>query len=156
MVENKQDKKVEVVQINDYKYKVRGSNRKRNPYTVIVRKDGSLWCDCISFKYNGAECKHIKTVVAFRGESKLTSYERAQKHCDFKPGGKVKVICKAFDNEKGWQNSWVEPEMDWAVGRTFVVQSVQWNGVFLNINYPNHERTLHLGFPYFVLKKVKQ
>ena len=53
---------IEIVEIEEWNFKVRSSN-KRKYYEVVKRRDGeSLFCSCPSFKYNEGECKHIKAV----------------------------------------------------------------------------------------------
>lgn len=39
------------------------SNRRRR-YTIVKRKDNTLSCNCMSYRYNSNICKHIKGVTA--------------------------------------------------------------------------------------------
>lgn len=57
----------EIVQLTDWKFKFRRSNKK-GTYELIKRRDGTYYCSCPSHKYNGEVCKHIKLLKAFLGE----------------------------------------------------------------------------------------
>lgn len=54
---------IEIVELEPWKYLVRSSN-KLAYYEVIQRRDETFSCTCPAFKYNGGECKHIKSVGA--------------------------------------------------------------------------------------------
>jgi hypothetical protein len=57
------DYPLEVVEAREWQFFVRSTtNRRKFPYEVVLRKDGTYWCSCRSFKFNGQECKHIECV----------------------------------------------------------------------------------------------
>lgn len=49
--------------VNKWKYLVKPSvnSEHRNRYSVILRKNNSLHCNCLGFKYYGY-CRHVKEV----------------------------------------------------------------------------------------------
>lgn len=67
-------------------------------------------------------------------------------------GGYVEVVKSSKSHEKGWGNSWVNPEMNMSIGKTFLILSIDSNnssGIELN-------DASTLKYPYFVLKVVSK
>jgi len=46
-----------------YYIKVKSDSKADVEYEVILRKDGTYYCSCPSFKYNTSVCKHIKKAI---------------------------------------------------------------------------------------------
>lgn len=80
----------------------------------------------------------------------LNEYLKAQAKCGIKVGDTVKVLRKAEDGEQGWDNAWVG-DMNDMIGRRYKVMEITGGGIQLRT--PALRFTL--GFPYFVLQKVK-
>lgn len=58
---------IEIVQLNDWRFKFRRKNKK-GYYELIKRRDESFYCSCPSHKYNEEECKHIEMLTKYLGE----------------------------------------------------------------------------------------
>ena len=72
-------------------------------------------------------------------------YTEDQSACGIKVGDRVKVLRKAKDYERGWNNTWGFL-MDRSIGKEFIVQDVpNAAGVRLGGSY---------SYPWFVLEKV--
>ena len=77
------------------------------------------------------------------------AYLAGHNACGLKVGDKVRIMREAEDHEQGWENSWVKPEMDKAVGEKFtIIDDLKENGFSLNI-------ACSYRFPWFVLEKVE-
>ena len=72
--------------------------------------------------------------------SPVQIYDLILKNLNLKPGDKVKVTHKVPSNYLGWNNTWV-PEMNSAIGKTYIVYCIHDTGVELRGNgwiYPPH------------------
>lgn len=67
----------EIIQLADWRFKFRRKNKK-GYYNVIKRRDNSFFCSCPSHMYNAEECKHIKLLKQFLGESDEQDYGELQ------------------------------------------------------------------------------
>jgi len=56
---------IEIIEIDSWLFKVRSLTNRRKWYEVIHRRDGSFWCSCPNFKYNGDNDNHVLAVKAF-------------------------------------------------------------------------------------------
>ena len=65
-----------------------------------------------------------------------------------KVGDKVKVLWAAVEDERGWNNSWITPDMDRTVGK---IRRIVGIGDDIALNGKNG-----LGYPYFVLEIIKK
>lgn len=75
------------------------------------------------------------------------AYLAMQEASGIKIGDTVRVLRKAGDWEMGWNNEWVDDDMDGYIGREWEVIGINGTrGVTLNKGW---------GFPFFVLEKVK-
>lgn len=72
------------------------------------------------------------------------NYIEAQEASGLKIGDIVKVVRKAKDGEKGWDNSWIDDRM--FIGDVGVIKSIDNEGITIFNN--------RYKFPYFVLEKV--
>lgn len=121
----------------------------RTGWTTGVLCDVGKVTDEYSPFYNGSS--GFSCIIR---KKKLSYVERQTKWIvdnDVKKGDKMRVTRKAYNNEDGWNNSWVGGMDDW-VGKVFEVCSI------------HHESGIRLeddcgefwNFPYFVLEKVEE
>lgn len=77
----------------------------------------------------------------------IKTYRMLQSASGLKVGDKVRIMRRARDYEKGWNNTWVSPEMDWDIGKIGTVKSMTSDGVeFVEFL---------CRYPVFVLEKVE-
>lgn len=76
-------------------------------------------------------------------------YLLAQEHCGLKVGDWVRVTRKAENYEAGWDNCWVNDDID--RNKTYLLCNISERGVYLDCG----KYGLRV-FPYFVLEKVEK
>jgi hypothetical protein len=58
----KNEKIIEVVEADSWKFKIRSLTNPRRWYTLIKRKDASFYCTCNSYKFQTKTCKHCQII----------------------------------------------------------------------------------------------
>lgn len=83
-------------------------------------------------------------------------YTMGHNKSGIKVGDTVKILRKAKNRERGWENGWI-PEMDMAVGKIgLVVNDKKEIGFDLEVKEVKiGKNQIVLSYPYFVLEKVK-
>jgi hypothetical protein len=83
------------------------------------------------------------------------TYEQLHKESGLKVGDGVKLLRKAKNWEKGWNNTWEASEMN-NVGKVGIILADQENNRGFEIKFPKDEPGFHYDYPCFVLKKVSK
>lgn len=75
---------------------------------------------------------------------------------NFKVGDKVKVI-KVVEDETGWVNGWVSPEMDDLIGIPLTIREILDTGIYFDeLSQDGHPDTVDFGFPPSSLQLIEK
>lgn len=77
------------------------------------------------------------------------TYAELQEESGLKVGDMVKVLRKGSKDELGWENIWIDYEMDKAIGQVCTIREITENGIKL-------DQCALYSFPYFILEKYKE